>query len=211
MWVRRTSGRRGDGRAGAQCRACALERSPFLDAPPLKPLEGIKVLDLSRVLAGPWCTQLLADLGAEVIKVERPGAGDATRHWEPPWVGEGAKRVAAYFLSCNRGKRSAAIDFAQAEGAALVRQLASRADIVVENFKVGGLKKFNLDEASLRAANPRLIYASITGFGQDGPRSEQAGYVFILQGLGGMISITGLPSGDPWGGARPGCGAVVRT
>ncbi len=166
----------------------------------MKPLEGIKVLDLSRVLAGPWCTQLLADLGAEVIKVERPGAGDDTRHWGPPWVGEGAKRVAAYFLSCNRGKRSAAIDFAQAEGAALVRQLASRADIVVENFKVGGLKKFNLDEASLRAANPRLIYASITGFGQDGPRSEQAGYDFIIQGMGGMMSITGRPDGEPGGG-----------
>ena len=135
----------------------------------MKPLEGIKVLDLSRVLAGPWCTQLLADLGAEVIKIERPGLGDDTRHWGPPWLGEGDERVAAYFLSCNRGKKSAAIDFAQPEGAALVRKMAAEADIIVENFKVGGLKKFGLDSETLRAANPRLICASITGFGQDGP------------------------------------------
>ena len=129
------------------------------------PLSGLKVLDLSRVLAGPWCTQLLADLGAEVIKVERPGAGDDTRHWGPPWHEHEGERVAAYFLSANRGKRSAAIDFATHEGAALVRRLAERTDVVVENFKVGGLKKFDLDPASLRAANPRLIVASITGFG----------------------------------------------
>jgi formyl-CoA transferase len=166
----------------------------------LKPLEGIKVLDLSRVLAGPWCTQLLADLGAEVIKVERPGAGDDTRHWGPPWHGEGQERVAAYFLSCNRGKKSAAIDFAQAEGAALVRKLALDADVVVENFKVGGLNKFGLDAESLRAANPRLIYASITGFGQDGPYADRAGYDYIIQGMGGLMSITGLPDGVPGGG-----------
>ena len=166
----------------------------------MKPLEGIKVLDLSRVLAGPWCTQLLADLGAEVIKIERPGAGDDTRHWGPPWFGEGDSRVAAYFLSCNRGKKSAAIDFAQAEGAELVRKLAAQADVVIENFKVGGLEKFGLDRASLCEANPRLIYASITGFGQDGPYADRAGYDFIIQGMGGMMSITGIPDNEPGGG-----------
>jgi len=166
----------------------------------LRPLDGIRVLDLSRVLAGPWCTQLLADLGAEVIKVERPGSGDDTRHWGPPWHGEGDRRVAAYFLSCNRGKKSAAIDFAQPDGAALVRKLAGQADVVVENFKVGGLSKFGLDAAKLRAANPRLIYASITGFGQDGPNADRAGYDFIIQGMGGMMSVTGLPDGEPGGG-----------
>jgi formyl-CoA transferase len=166
----------------------------------LKPLEGIKVLDLSRVLAGPWCTQLLADLGAEVIKIERPGSGDDTRHWGPPWHGEGDERVAAYFLSCNRGKKSAAIDFARSEGAALVRKLAEEADVVVENFKVGGLEKFGLDAKSLRAANPRVVYASITGFGQDGPYADRAGYDFIIQGMGGMMSVTGLPDDEPGGG-----------
>jgi crotonobetainyl-CoA:carnitine CoA-transferase CaiB-like acyl-CoA transferase len=166
----------------------------------LKPLEGIKVLDLSRVLAGPWCTQLLADLGADVIKVERPGSGDDTRHWGPPWHGEGEHRVAAYFLSANRGKKSAAIDFSRPEGAALVRELANRADVVVENFKVGALKKFALDSGSLRESNPRLIYASITGFGQDGPYADRAGYDYIIQGMGGLMSITGLPDGEPGGG-----------
>jgi formyl-CoA transferase len=166
----------------------------------LKPLEGVKVLDLSRVLAGPWCTQLLADLGAEVIKIERPGAGDDTRHWGPPWHGEGDRRVAAYFLSCNRGKKSAAIDFSRSDGAELVRRLAANTDVVVENFKVGGLAKFGLDAIALRAINPRLVYASITGFGQDGPYADRAGYDFIIQGMGGMMSITGLPDGEPGGG-----------
>jgi len=166
----------------------------------LRPLDGVRVLDLSRVLAGPWCTQLLADLGADVIKVERPGAGDDTRHWGPPWHGEGEGRVAAYFLSCNRGKKSAAIDFSRPEGAALVRKLAERADVVVENFKVGGLEKFGLDAKSLRAVNPRLVYASITGFGQDGPYAERAGYDYIIQGMGGLMSITGLPDGVAGGG-----------
>jgi crotonobetainyl-CoA:carnitine CoA-transferase CaiB-like acyl-CoA transferase len=166
----------------------------------LKPLEGIKVLDLSRVLAGPWCTQLLADLGADVTKIERPGAGDDTRHWGPPWFGEGDDRVAAYFLSCNRGKKSAAIDFAQPDGASLVRKLAASADVLVENFKVGGLEKFGLDAGTLRAANPRLVYASITGFGQDGPYADRAGYDFIIQGMGGMMSVTGLPDDQPGGG-----------
>jgi formyl-CoA transferase len=164
------------------------------------PLGGIKVLDLSRVLAGPWCTQLLADLGAEVIKIERPGAGDDTRHWGPPWHGEGEDRVAAYFLSCNRGKKSAAIDFGRPDGAALVRKLAEQSDVVIENFKVGGLEKFGLDAKSLRCANPQLIYASITGFGQDGPYADRAGYDYIIQGMGGLMSITGLPDGVPGGG-----------
>ena len=174
----------------------------------MKPLADIKVLDLSRVLAGPWCTQLLADLGADVIKIERPGSGDDTRHWGPPWFGEGADRVAAYFLSCNRGKKSAAIDFAQPEGAELVRQLAADADIVVENFKVGGLRKFGLDAATLREANPRLVYASITGFGQDGPYADRAGYDFIIQGMGGMMSVTGLPDDEP-GGAPMRAGVAI--
>ena len=165
-----------------------------------RPLAGLRVLDLSRVLAGPWCTQLLGDLGADVIKIERPKVGDDTRHWGPPWHGEGEARVAAYFLSANRGKRSAAIDFATPEGAALVRRLAGQCDVVVENFKVGGLAKFGLDAASLRAANPKLIVASITGFGQDGPYANRAGYDFIIQGMGGMMSVTGLPDGEPGGG-----------
>ena len=166
----------------------------------MKPLEGIKVLDLSRVLAGPWCTQLLADLGADVTKIERPGAGDDTRHWGPPWHGEGEERVAAYFLSCNRGKKSAAIDLGRREGAALVRKLAGQADVVVENFKVGGLEKFGLDAKSLSLADPRLVYASITGFGQDGPYADRAGYDYIIQGMGGLMSITGLPDREPGGG-----------
>lgn len=165
-----------------------------------KPLAGIRVLDLSRVLAGPWCTQLLADLGAEVIKIEKPGAGDDTRHWGPPWHMIAGERVAAYFLSANRGKQSAAIDFGTEEGAALVRQLAERADVVVENFKVGGLSKFGLDAASLHDVNPRLVIASITGFGQDGPHAERAGYDYIIQGMGGLMSITGLPDSEPGGG-----------
>jgi crotonobetainyl-CoA:carnitine CoA-transferase CaiB-like acyl-CoA transferase len=171
-----------------------------VEARRVKPLNGVKVLDLSRVLAGPWCTQLLADLGAEVVKIERPGSGDDTRHWGPPWHGEGNERVAAYFLSANRGKKSAAIDFGTEEGAALVRQLAAKADVIVENFKVGGLERFGLDAKSLRAANPRLVYASITGFGQDGPYADRAGYDYIVQGMGGLMSITGLPDGEPGGG-----------
>ena len=165
-----------------------------------KPLAGIRVLDMSRVLAGPWCTQLLADLGAEVIKIERPGAGDDTRHWGPPWHVRDGEKVAAYFLSANRGKRSAAIDFASEEGAALVRRLASRSDVIVENFKVGGLARFGLDPQSLHKANPRLIVASITGFGQDGPYAGRAGYDYIIQGMGGLMSITGLRDDEPGGG-----------
>ncbi len=166
----------------------------------MKPLSGIRVIDLSRVLAGPWATQLLADLGADVIKVERPVAGDDTRHWGPPWHGNGDERVAAYFLAANRGKRSVAIDFSTAEGADLVRRMVAGADVVVENFKVGGLAKFGLDADSLRKANPGLIYASITGFGQDGPYAERAGYDYIIQAMGGLMSLTGLPDGEPGGG-----------
>jgi formyl-CoA transferase len=166
----------------------------------MKPLDGIRVLELSRVLAGPWATQSLADLGADVIKVEQPGGGDDTRHWGPPWHEHEGEKVAAYFLAANRGKRSVAIDFARPEGAALVGRMAASADIVVENFKVGGLAKFGLDAATLRAANPRLIYASITGFGQDGPYAARAGYDYIIQGMGGLMSLTGLPDGEPGGG-----------
>ena len=165
-----------------------------------KPLDGIRVLDLSRVLAGPWATQLLADLGAEVIKVEKPGSGDDTRHWGPPWHEHGSEKVAAYYLAANRGKRSVAIDFGTADGATLVRRMAADADVLVENFKVGGLAKFGLDARSLRAAHPRLIYASITGFGQDGPYAQRAGYDYIIQGMGGLMSLTGLPDGEPGGG-----------
>ena len=166
----------------------------------MKPLAGVRVLDLSRVLAGPWATQMLADLGADVIKVEKPGTGDDTRHWGPPWLEHGDQKVAAYFLAANRGKRSVAIDFATEDGAALVRRMAADADVLVENFKVGGLRKFGLDAVSLRAANPRLIYASITGFGQDGPYAQRAGYDYIIQGMGGLMSLTGLPDGEPGGG-----------
>ncbi len=164
------------------------------------PLAGIRVLDLSRVLAGPWCTQLLADLGADVVKVEKPGSGDDTRHWGPPWHERDGERVAAYFLSANRGKKSAAIDIASEEGAELVRRLAGNSDIIVENFKVGGLKKYGLDAEALREANPRLIVASITGFGQDGPYAQRAGYDYMIQAMGGLMSVTGQPDGAPGGG-----------
>ena len=166
----------------------------------MKPLAGVRVLDLSRVLAGPWATQLLADLGADVVKIEKPGAGDDTRHWGPPWHEYGDQKVAAYFLAANRGKKSVAIDFASEEGAALLRRMAADADVLVENFKVGRLKKFGLDAESLRAAYPRLIYASITGFGQDGPYAPRAGYDYIIQAMGGLMSLTGLPDGEPGGG-----------
>jgi crotonobetainyl-CoA:carnitine CoA-transferase CaiB-like acyl-CoA transferase len=163
-------------------------------------LDGIRILDLSRVLAGPWCTQLLADLGATVFKIERPGEGDDTRSWGPPFressVQPGA-RMASYFMSANRGKHSVAIDIAQPEGAALVRDLAAQCDILVENFKVGGLAKYGLDYARMHAINPRLIYCSITGFGQDGPYAERPGYDFIVQGMGGLMGVTGVPDGEP--------------
>jgi crotonobetainyl-CoA:carnitine CoA-transferase CaiB-like acyl-CoA transferase len=157
-------------------------------------LEGIKVLDLSRVLAGPWAGQLLADLGADVIKVERPGSGDDTRQWAPPALEDG---TAAYFLCANRGKRSLTVDIAQPEGQEIVRRLAAEADVLLENYKVGGLARYGLDYASLSTLNPRLVYCSITGFGQDGPYSELPGYDFILQGMSGLMSITGPSRGEP--------------
>jgi crotonobetainyl-CoA:carnitine CoA-transferase CaiB-like acyl-CoA transferase len=160
-----------------------------------KPLSGLKVLELARILAGPWTGQLLADLGAEVVKVERPGAGDDTRGWGPPFIeGEGS---AAYFHACNRGKASVAIDFETEEGRQRIRALAAEADILIENFKVGGLAKYGLDYPSLSALNPRLIYCSITGFGQDGPYAPRAGYDFMIQGMGGIMDLTGDPAGEP--------------
>ena len=167
------------------------------------PLAGVRVLDLSRVLAGPWATQTLADLGADVIKIERPGTGDDTRQWGPPFTtrADGSPGDAAYFLCANRGKKSVELDIASPEGSAAVRRLAADCDVLVENFKAGGLKKYGLDHASLSAINPRLIYCSITGFGQDGPRAPQAGYDYMIQAMGGLMSITGQPDGTP--GAEP--------
>ena len=166
---------------------------------PSKPLDGVRVLELARILAGPWCGQLLADLGAEVIKIERPGAGDDTRHWGPPFVTaeDGTSLGAAYFHSTNRGKRSFAIDIASAEGQAIIRELANGADILIENYKVGGLAKYGLDHAALSELNPRLITCSITGFGQTGPYAHRAGYDFIAQAMGGMMSMTGEPDREP--------------
>ena len=168
------------------------------------PLAGIRVLDLSRVLAGPWCTQNLADLGADVIKVERPGVGDDTRGWGPPFLKDQQGKdttEAAYYLSANRNKRSIEVDLASEEGAKLVRELAAHCDILVENFKVGGLKQYGLDYDSMKKDFPRLIYCSITGFGQDGPFAPRPGYDFMIQGMGGLMSITGerdeLPGGGP--------------
>ncbi|MFV8835336.1 CaiB/BaiF CoA transferase family protein [Aquisalimonas sp. APHAB1-3] len=161
-------------------------------------LDHIRVLDLSRILAGPWAGQLFADLGAQVIKVERPGRGDDTRGWGPPHLHDtdGNPAESAYYLSANRGKQSVAIDITRPEGQALVRELAARSDILLENYKVGGLARYGLDYASLQAVNPGLIYCSITGFGQTGPYSERAGYDFLLQAMGGLMSITGAPDAD---------------
>lgn len=162
------------------------------------PLHGLKVLELARILAGPWAGQTLADLGADVVKVESP-EGDDTRSWGPPFVpaADGGDLSAAYFHACNRGKRSVIADYTTPAGRALVEKLAASADVVIENFKVGGLAKYGLDYASLSAINPRLIYASITGFGQDGPYAARAGYDFLIQGMGGAMSITGDPEGQP--------------
>ena len=164
-----------------------------------KPLSHIRVLDLTRILAGPWATQLLSDLGAEVIKIERPGEGDDTRLWGPPFIrnADGSDGDAAYFLSANRGKKSVAIDIAKPEGQNLVRQLALKSDVFIENFKLGGLAKYGLDYASLSGANPRLVYCSITGFGQDGPYAKRAGYDFMIQGMSGLMSVTGEADGMP--------------
>jgi len=166
-------------------------------------LANIRVLDLSRVLAGPWAGQVLADLGAEVIKVERPGVGDDTRHWGPPYLKDAQGNdtgEAAYFLGANRNKQSLTIDFTQAEGQRIVRELVAQCDVLVENFKVGGLAAYGLDYASLQAINPRLIYCSITGFGQDGPYAKRAGYDFMVQGLGGLMSLTGRSEEEAGGG-----------
>jgi crotonobetainyl-CoA:carnitine CoA-transferase CaiB-like acyl-CoA transferase len=160
------------------------------------PLAGLKVVELARILAGPWCGQMLADLGAEVVKVEAP-EGDDTRRWGPPFIDRDGDRAAAYFHGCNRGKQSVTADFTTPEGQALVRALAAEADILIENFKVGGLAKYGLDYSSLAALNPRLIYCSITGFGQDGPYAHRAGYDFIIQGMSGLMSVTGEADRQP--------------
>ncbi|MBX3662578.1 MAG: CoA transferase [Burkholderiales bacterium] len=169
-----------------------------------KPLTGLRVLDMSRILAGPWCGQVLADLGAEVIKIERPGKGDDTRGWGPPFLKDREGRdtaESAYYLCANRGKQSVTLDIAKPEGQAIARELAQRADILLENYKVGDLKRYSLGYDTLSALNPRLIYCSITGFGQDGPLKDRAGYDFMVQGMGGLMSITGerddLPGGGP--------------
>ncbi|AMM24662.1 CaiB/BaiF CoA transferase family protein [Variovorax sp. PAMC 28711] len=166
-------------------------------------LDGIKVLDLSRVLAGPWCTQILADLGADVVKIERPGVGDDTRTWGPPFLkdakGEDTNQ-STYFTACNRNKRSVTLDMATSEGQALLKQMAAASDIVVENFKTGGLAQYGLDYDALRVANPRLIYCSVTGFGHDGPHAARAGYDLMIQATSGMMSITGRPDDAPGGG-----------
>jgi crotonobetainyl-CoA:carnitine CoA-transferase CaiB-like acyl-CoA transferase len=169
------------------------------------PLSHVRVLDLSRIMAGPWAGQVLADLGADVVKVERPGAGDDTRAWGPPFLKDAAgreTRESGYYLSVNRGKRSIALDLGAAEGQEIVRALAARSDILLENFKVGALARYGLDYASLKGVNPRLIYCSITGFGQDGPRRDQAAYDFMIQAMGGLMSVTGEADGRPGGGPQ---------
>lgn len=160
------------------------------------PLAGVKVIELARILAGPWAGQTLADLGADVIKVEAP-EGDDTRRWGPPFIEREGDRSAAYFHATNRGKRSVTCDFRTPEGQDMVRRLVADADVVIENFKVGGLAKYGLDYDSLHQVNPRLIYCSITGFGQDGPYAHRAGYDFIIQGMAGLMSVTGAPDGQP--------------
>ncbi len=169
------------------------------------PLTGLKVLDMTRVMAGPWCAQLLADLGAEVIKVERPGTGDDTRVWGPPWLKDkdgNETREASYYMSANRGKKSITININDPEGADLVRELAAQSDIFLENFKTGGLAKKGLGYDDLKAINPGLIYLSITGFGQTGPMANQPGYDYLIQAIGGLMSITGVPDGMPGAGPQ---------
>ncbi|MDE1948033.1 MAG: CoA transferase [Burkholderiales bacterium] len=179
--------------------------SAAAEAPRSAPLAGLRVLDLSRVLAGPWAGQILGDLGADVVKVERPGNGDDTRAWGPPFLKDAQGRdsaESAYYLCTNRNKRSAAIDLATPEGQALVRRLAERADVLIENFKLGGLAQYGLDYESLSVLNPRLVYCSITGFGQDGPYAPRAGYDLLVQGMGGLMSITGVAEGEPGAGPQ---------
>ncbi|MGB1612358.1 MAG: CaiB/BaiF CoA transferase family protein [Arenicellales bacterium] len=168
-------------------------------------LSHIRVLDLSRVLAGPWCTQMLADLGADVIKIERPGVGDDTRQWGPPFIpaaGSEGLGESTYFLGANRGKRSVTINLAEPKGQALVREMVAQSDVVVENFKAGALARYGLDYLSLKALNPRLVYCSITGFGQNGPYADRAGYDFMIQGMGGLMSITGEAEGTEGSGPQ---------
>ena len=168
-------------------------------------LSHLRVIDLSRVLAGPWASQLLADLGAEVIKIEKPGYGDDTRSWGPPWLADGngePTREAAYYLCTNRNKQSLTLDITRTEGQAIVRELIADADVLLENFKVGGLKAYGLDYASLKAINPKLVYCSLTGFGQDGPYAARAGYDFLIQGMGGLMSLTGTPDGEAGAGPQ---------
>ena len=164
-----------------------------------KPLAGLRVLELARILAGPWAGQMLADLGADVVKVERKGTGDDTRGWGPPFVeGADGKHIgSAYFHSANRGKRSIEADFEDVEGRRIVHKLIKRSDVLIENFKVGGLAKFGLDYKSLAPENPRLIYCSVTGFGQDGPYATRAGYDLMAQGMGGIMDLTGMADGEP--------------
>lgn len=168
-------------------------------ANPKAALSGVRVLDLSRVLAGPWATQILGDLGADVIKIEKPGEGDDTRHWGPPFLphGEDGRGDAAYYLCANRNKRSVTIDFAKPDGAGLIRRMTPHCQVLVENFKTGGLKKYGLDYASIAAINPAIVYCSITGFGQTGPYAKRPGYDYIVQGMGGLMSLTGEPAGEP--------------
>ncbi|MGH6760250.1 MAG: CaiB/BaiF CoA transferase family protein [Phyllobacterium sp.] len=160
------------------------------------PLEGLKVIELARILAGPWIGQTLGDLGADVIKIESPN-GDDTRTWGPPFIEDGGEKSAAYFHACNRGKRSVIVDFSNEDGQAIIRKLVETADVFIENFKFGGLKKYGLDYESLKAINPRLVYCSITGFGQTGPYRERAGYDFMIQGMSGIMDLTGDPAGEP--------------
>ncbi len=169
-----------------------------------KPLSHVRVLDMSRILAGPWAAQTLADLGAEVIKVERPGSGDDTRSWGPPFLDaqDGGSKEAAYFMSANRGKKSVALDISKPEGQEVLKKLAAKADILIENYKVGGLARYGLGYEDLKKINPGIIYCSITGFGQTGPLSQRAGYDFLLQAMGGLMSVTGEPDGKPGAGPQ---------
>jgi len=179
--------------------------APRANSPRQGPLSHVRVLDLGRIMAAPWATQILADLGADVIKVERPGVGDDTRAWGPPFLATADGTTtgeAGYFLSVNRGKRSVTIDVSKPEGQAIVRRLAERSDILIENYKTGALARYGLDAASLRALHPRLIYCSVTGFGQNGPRTEQAAYDFAIQAMGGLMSVTGERDDQPGGGPQ---------
>ncbi|MDB5774444.1 MAG: CoA transferase [Herbaspirillum sp.] len=182
----------------------SLEETPVAEKRP-QALSHIRVLDLSRILAGPWCSQNLADMGAEVIKVERPGTGDDTRAWGPPWIKDASgddTRNSTYYAAANRGKKSITVDIATSRGQALIRQLAEKSDVVIENYKVGDLKRYGLDYESLRELNPRLVYCSITGYGQDGPCAHKPGYDFVFQAKGGLMSITGERDDLPGGGAQ---------